>query len=57
MHLQVKVSENGRKNVFRKEKTTNKVTLVFVDVKVLNAMVRKSFVVAVKKQRRYNVCI
>ena len=35
MYLQVKMSENGRKTVFRDEKTTNKVTLVFLDVKVL----------------------
>ena len=35
MYLQVKVLENGTKNVFSDEETTNKVPLLFLDVKVL----------------------
>ena len=35
MHFQVKMPENGRKKIFRDEQTTNKVQLIFLDVKVL----------------------
>ena len=35
MHIQVKVPENGRINIFRDQQTTNKVPLMFLDVKVL----------------------
>ena len=35
MYLQVKMLQNGTKNVFSDEQTTNKVPLVFLDVKVL----------------------
>ena len=38
MYLQVKIPENGRKNVFRDKQTTNKVSVVFLDVKVLTGM-------------------
>ena len=35
IHFQVKISENGRKNLFRDKQTTNKVPLMLLDVKVL----------------------
>ena len=38
MYLQVKMSENGRKNLFRDEQTTNKVAVLFLDVKVLTQL-------------------
>ena len=38
MYLKVKMPENGRKNVFKGKQTTNKVPLMFLDVKVLTEM-------------------
>ena len=35
MHFQVKMAENGRKNIFKDKQTTHKVPLMFLDVKVL----------------------
>ena len=35
MHFQVKLAENGRKNIFIDKKTTNEVWLVFLDVEVV----------------------
>ena len=35
MHFQVKMSENGRKEMFRDKQTRKKVLLMFLDVKVL----------------------
>ena len=35
MHFQVKLPDNGRKNLFRGNETTNKGPLMFLDVKVL----------------------
>ena len=35
MHFQVKMLENRRKNRFRDDETTNEVTLMSFDVKVL----------------------
>ena len=35
MYLQLKMPENARKNIFRDNQTTNKVTLMFLDEKVL----------------------
>ena len=35
MYFQVKMPENGRNNIFRDKQTTNKVPLMFLDVKVL----------------------
>ena len=35
MHFQVKVPGKGRKNIFRDKQTTNKVLLIFLNVKVL----------------------
>ena len=35
MHFQVEMKENSRKNIFTENKTTNKVPLLFLDVKVL----------------------
>ena len=35
MYFQVKMLENGRKNIFRDKKTVNKVPLLFLHVKVL----------------------
>ena len=35
MPFQVKIPQNDMKNVFRDKQTTNKVPLVFLDVKVL----------------------
>ena len=35
MHFQVKLTENGRKSRFREKETTNKVPLIFLDVKLL----------------------
>ena len=34
MYLQVKMQENGRKDIFREMQTTNKVQLIFLDVKM-----------------------
>ena len=34
MHFQVKMIENGRKNIFRDKQTANKVPLLFLHVKV-----------------------
>ena len=34
MHFQVKMRENGRKNIFREKQTTNKVPLMVLDVEV-----------------------
>ena len=38
MYLQVKMQENGTKNIFRDKQTTKKVPLVFLDVIVLAHM-------------------
>ena len=35
MHFEVKMPQNGRKNIFRDKQTKNKVPLMFLDVKVL----------------------
>ena len=35
MNLQVKMPENNRKEIFRDKQTTNKVLLMFLDVKML----------------------
>ena len=35
MYLQVKMPENGRKNVFRDKLITSKVPVMFLDVKVV----------------------
>ena len=35
MHFQVKMQKNERKNIFRDKKSTKKVPLMFLDVKVL----------------------
>ena len=35
MYLQVKMPENGRKNVFRDKQTRRKVPVMFLDVKVV----------------------
>ena len=35
MNFQVKMLENGRKNIFKENETTNKVALMFLDVKGL----------------------
>ena len=35
MHFQVKMSEKGRKNIFRDNQTTNKVVLMFLAIKVV----------------------
>ena len=35
MYVQVKVPENGKKNIFRDKETTNKIPLMFLDVNVL----------------------
>ena len=34
MHLEVKTPENGRKNIFRDNQNTNKVQLMFFNVRV-----------------------
>ena len=34
MYLQVTMQENGRKDIFREMQTTNKVQLIFLDVKM-----------------------
>ena len=34
MHFEVKMVENGRKNIFRDKKTTKKVLPMFLDVKL-----------------------
>ena len=33
MHFEVKMVENGRKNIFKDKLTTNKVPIMFLDVK------------------------
>ena len=38
MYFQVKRPENGRKKIFRFKQTATKVTLMFLDVKVLTEM-------------------
>ena len=35
MHFQVKMPENGRKNIFRDKERRNKVALMFLGAKVL----------------------
>ena len=35
MQFEVEMAENGRRKLFRKEQTTNKVPLIFLDVKLL----------------------
>ena len=35
MHFQIKIAENGRKNIFRGKQTVNKIPPMFLDVKVL----------------------
>ena len=35
MYFQVKMPENGRKNMFRDEQTTHKVPLMLLDIKIL----------------------
>ena len=35
MYLQVKMPQNHRKNIFKDKQTTNKVPVIFLDVKVL----------------------
>ena len=35
MHFQVKMAENGRKNIFRDMQTINKVLVMFLEVKVV----------------------
>ena len=35
MNFKVKTPKNGRKNIFRDKKTTNKLPRMFLDVKVL----------------------
>ena len=56
MYLQVKMPENGRKNVFSDKQTTNKLPLMFLDAKVLTQKVTMTFLEPVSKERRYNVC-
>ena len=56
MYLQVKMPENGRKNVFSDKQTTNKLPLIFLDAKVLTQKVRMTFLEPVSKETRYNVC-
>ena len=38
MNFHVKISENGRNNIFREKQTKKKVPLPFLDVKVLTEM-------------------
>ena len=35
MHFQVKMRENGRKNIFKEKQTTNKVPLMFLNANVV----------------------
>ena len=35
MQFEVKMSENGRKNIFRQKQPANNILLMFLDVKVL----------------------
>ena len=35
MHLQFKMLENGGNHIFRDKQTTNKVPVIFLDVKIL----------------------
>ena len=35
MHFEHKMPENGRNNIFRDKQATNKVPLMFLDIKVL----------------------
>ena len=36
MHFQVKMPDNCRENIFRDKQTTNKLPLMFLDIKVLS---------------------
>ena len=52
MHFQVKMSENGKKKTFRDKLTTNKVTLMFLDVNVLKECCQLHFwTLSTNKQR------
>ena len=35
MHFQVKMAENGKKNIFKEKETTNKVPLMILEIHVL----------------------
>ena len=43
MHFQVKVQENGRKSIFRKYRTTNKVPLRLLHVEVIMERYQQRF--------------
>ena len=51
MHLQVKMPGNGGRNIFRDKQTTNKIALMFLDVKVLTEREQLRFwTMSTKKQ-------
>ena len=51
MHLQVKMPGNGGRNRFRDKQTTNKIALMFLDVKVLTEREQLRFwTMSTKKQ-------
>ena len=47
--------ENDRKNICREKQNTNKVPLMFLDVKEVKATVTIALLDSVKKQGRYSV--
>ena len=57
MFLQVKMLENGRKNLFRDKQTTKKVPLVFFRRQSACGKVTMAFLDAVSKEKRYSVCV
>ena len=57
MHFQVKMSKNGRKNIFREKEITNKVLPMLLDVKNASGKVTIVLLDPVNKQARYTVCI
>ena len=65
MHFLVKMSKNGRKNIFREKETTNKVPLMLLDVKALTEREQLYYLrkegkqgnQSVRKQGNQSVCI
>ena len=50
MHFHDKMPENGGRNIFSDKQTTDKVSLMFFDVKILTERYQISFFDSVKKQ-------
>ena len=55
MHFHNKMPENGKQNIFSDKQTTNMVSLMFFDVKILTKNYQISFFDSVKKQATYSL--